>query len=191
MTTSFKLYNRLDIYSFSAVNYGCIGSLIDMGLFNSHTIIWGAGTIAGTAKLHYKPLKVCAVRGKLTRKYLLEQGIDCPEIYGDPALLLPKIYQPKVEKQYKLGIIPHYVDQENPLLGELSKLYGGNVCIIKMRDMEIGRMWWTTLIGVNKSYPVLCMELLLLTLITYRMSGPIFLTEFGGMDSNLEIILRL
>lgn len=134
MATSYKLYNRLDIYSFTAINYGCIGSWVDMGLFNSHTVIWGAGAIAGTAKLHYKPLKVCAVRGKLTRKYLLEQGVDCPEIYGDPALLLPKIYQPKVEKQYKLGIIPHYVDQENPLLGELSKLYGGNVCIIKMRD---------------------------------------------------------
>lgn len=132
--TSYKLYNRWDIYGFSAVNYGCIGSLIDMGVFNSHTIIWGAGAISGTEKLHYKPLKVCAVRGKLTRRYLLEQGIDCPEVYGDPALLLPKIYQPKVEKRYKLGIIPHYVDQENPLLGKMSQLYEGNVCIIKMRD---------------------------------------------------------
>ena len=132
--TSYKLYNYRDIFGFSAKNYGCIGSLIDIGLLNNHTIIWGSGAMMGKEKLNYKPLKVCAVRGKLTRKYLLEQGIDCPEIYGDPALLLPKIYQPKVKKQYKLGIIPHYVDQENPLVAELSHLYGGNVCIIKMQD---------------------------------------------------------
>lgn len=132
--TSYKLYNYRDIYSSSSRNYGCIGSLIDSDLFNSSTVIWGTGAIAGKDKLKYEPLKICAVRGKLTRKYLLEQGMECPEVYGDPALLLPKIYQPKVEKQYKLGVIPHYVDQENSLVAELSRLYGGNVCIIKMKD---------------------------------------------------------
>lgn len=132
--TTYKLYNNRDIFGFSVTNYGCIGSLIDIGFLNNHTIIWGSGVMIGKGNLNYKPLKVCAVRGKLTRAYLLKQGIDCPEVYGDPALLLPKIYQPKVKKQYKLGIIPHYVDQENPLLTELSRLYGGNVCIIKMQS---------------------------------------------------------
>lgn len=154
--TSYKLYNYRDIYSFFITNYGCIGSLIDLGCFDSHTVIWGAGAMEGEKKINYKPLKICAVRGKLTRKYLLEQGIDCPEVYGDPALLLPKIYQPKVGKQYKLGVIPHYVDQENPLVTELTQLYGGSVCIIKMKDY---RDWKEVVDNINRCEQIISSSL--------------------------------
>jgi polysaccharide pyruvyl transferase WcaK-like protein len=40
----------------------------------------------------------------------LDLGYNCPEVYGDPAILLPEHYKPIVEKRYKLGIIPHYID---------------------------------------------------------------------------------
>ena len=47
------------------------------------------------------------VRGPLTRKRVLECGGTCPEIYCDPALLLPKFCLP-VEKKHKVGFVPHY-----------------------------------------------------------------------------------
>ena len=50
------------------------------------------------------------MRGKLTRDLLIKNGFDVPCVYGDPALLLNKFYNPTVEKKYKLGIIPHKVD---------------------------------------------------------------------------------
>lgn len=87
-------------------NYLVIGSTIDM-LCTKKTEIWGAGIIDETKSLRIKPHKVYAVRGPLTRKRLLEQGVECPEVYGDPALLIPYYYKPKVKKKFLLGFIPH------------------------------------------------------------------------------------
>jgi len=83
-----------------------IGSTIDM-LCKKNTEVWGAGIIDQNKPLRCKPSKVYAVRGPLTRKKLLEQGVKCPEVYGDPALLIPHYYKPKVKKKYLFGFIPH------------------------------------------------------------------------------------
>lgn len=109
------------IYSISSriknkINYLCIGSIICQ-LTNEKSIIWGSGVLSPTDELPQKPLKVTAVRGPLTRDFLLKKGVDCPEIYGDPALLLSRFYQPKeLIKKYRMGIIPHYVDKNHPFL---------------------------------------------------------------------------
>ena len=100
-------------------NIMAIGSIIETHT-NKDSIIWGSGAMYGGERtLRAKPKKVLAVRGPLTRDYLLSQGVECPEIYGDPALLLPRFYQPKVSKKYKLGVIPHYADFNNEYLSNL------------------------------------------------------------------------
>ena len=76
------------------------------------SIVWGTGCIDKGA-IGDIPNKVYAVRGPLTRDELLKRGIECPEVYGDPALLYPMIYNPKIEKKYKWGIIPHYIEFES------------------------------------------------------------------------------
>ena len=58
------------------------------------------------------PRKIYSVRGKLTRDRLLELGIDCPELYKDFVDFLPYIFNPKIEKRYKIGLLPHYIDYE-------------------------------------------------------------------------------
>lgn len=100
-------------------NILCIGSIISW-MTNSKSVIWGSGVVYPNQKIQVHPKKVCAVRGPLTRKYLLEQGVDCPQIYGDPALLFPLYYKPKVYKTHKYGIIPHFRDKNNDLLEKLS-----------------------------------------------------------------------
>jgi pyruvyltransferase len=89
-------------------NYLIIGSTLQY--CDSNSIIWGAGLLSNEEKIQVKPKKILAVRGPLTREELIKQDINCPEIYGDPALLLPKYYNPKIEKKYKLGVIPHWGD---------------------------------------------------------------------------------
>ncbi|MGI5922659.1 MAG: polysaccharide pyruvyl transferase family protein [Lentisphaerae bacterium] len=95
-----------------------IGSIIeDYSLPNA--VIWGAGLIDIPSKKITPPRKVCAVRGPLTRAELLKQDIACPEVYGDPAILLPAIYRPGVSKKYRLGIIPHVADKKLPAVQQL------------------------------------------------------------------------
>lgn len=114
-------------------NYLMIGSTLTL-LCNSESIVWGAGVIDATAELPARPKKVLAVRGPLTRKYLLERGIQCPEVYGDPALLIPYVYSPKIEKKYKLGIIPHYSDYDSPALDKFRD--NNEIKFIKMEGYE-------------------------------------------------------
>lgn len=95
----------------SLEKYICIGSILQRA--DAGSIIWGAGFLSNSRKLNITPKKICAVRGKLTRNIILGQGIDCPEVYGDPALLYPKYYKPDIKKKYRLGIIPHYIDATN------------------------------------------------------------------------------
>lgn len=94
-------------------NIIAIGSILEFNA-NMHSYVWGSGAMFGNKELREKPFKVCAVRGKLSRQYLLNQGIDCPEVYGDPALLLPYIYKCNSVKKFKYGIVPHILDYDLP-----------------------------------------------------------------------------
>ena len=85
------------------------GSIVQFCKGWKNIIIWGSGII-NSQNTFNEPTKVLCVRGPLTRKRFLELGYNCPEIYGDISLLLPRFFQPKSSKKYKIGIIPHYVD---------------------------------------------------------------------------------
>lgn len=84
----------------------CVGSIARFA--KDKTIVLGSGIIreneilCPTANWKF-------VRGPLTYKKIIEMGGSCPEIFGDPALLLPIICD-ESKKKYDVGIIPHYVD---------------------------------------------------------------------------------
>lgn len=105
-------------------HYLCIGSIIQW-YCDRNAIIWGSGLLYPVRHLNH-PRKVLAVRGPLTRQCLLENGINCPEVYGDPALIFPKFYHPRIAKKYKLGIICHESE-----ISEISEIY-----IPQMRTKE-------------------------------------------------------
>lgn len=100
--------------------YIVLGSILQWA--DEHTILWGPGFIGDDRRLSKKPKKICAVRGPLTREIILAQGYECPEVYGDPALLYPRLYYPKnIQKKHKIGIIPHYIDADNPWIARLRR----------------------------------------------------------------------
>lgn len=91
------------------VTYMITGSMLDDDITNS--IVWGCG-IAWRNDQIRKPYRIDAVRGPISRERVIECGYKCPDVYGDPGLILPKLYQPESNIKYNLGIIPHYTDFE-------------------------------------------------------------------------------
>lgn len=75
-------------------------------------VVWGSGLIEPMELVKKKDVKFLCVRGKQTRNYLMRAGYDVPEVYGDPAVLMPEIYFPEVNKQFYTGYVPHYIESD-------------------------------------------------------------------------------
>lgn len=82
-------------------------------------VIWGSG-INGKipmAKMGFTSLDVRAVRGPRTAKQLRERGIAVPDIFGDPALLIPtldaRLKKWSSEKRYEVTIVPNLNDMKS------------------------------------------------------------------------------
>jgi pyruvyltransferase len=83
-----------------------VGSI--MYAVRKNDIVWGTGLIEEKEIKIPDSVKVLAVRGKLTEK-LINKNVG---VYGDPALLLPLMYNPNIEQKYNVGIVPHYKDKK-------------------------------------------------------------------------------
>lgn len=89
-----------------------VGSLI--GLMPFDAVIWGTGIhrvnitknlIHNRKKINYD---IRAVRGPVTKFIMDILGYQCPETFGDPAILMKLIYQPKdIKKEYDISVIYH------------------------------------------------------------------------------------
>lgn len=93
-----------------------VGSILVFA--DQNDVLWGTGTNGKRPlKSHYNftDLDIRAVRGPLTRKFLMENlGVDCPEVYGDPALLTPYFFPEFKRKKYpkhEYIVIPHYSEE--------------------------------------------------------------------------------
>ncbi|MCX2837484.1 polysaccharide pyruvyl transferase family protein [Salinimicrobium sp. MT39] len=125
-------------YRFNRKNFLAVGSILHHATKNS--VVWGSGII--DRKQMIPPANFLAVRGPQTRKAVLKAGYGCPAIYGDPALLLPRFFQPEVEKKYELGIIPHYHDFKQV---EQEYRDSPGVLVIDLMTMDVEEVTWQIL----------------------------------------------
>ena len=80
---------------FHLKNYLCIGTLLDAVKYsNAQTVVWGSG-VSGQERSFVHPRNILSVRGPKTKEFCDRYQVKCPEVYGDPALLLPRVYQPE------------------------------------------------------------------------------------------------
>lgn len=83
-----------------------VGSI--MGKLKPNDVVWGTGCSRDN-EVNTSQNTFLAVRGKMTKALI--KGEVVPEIYGDPALLLPLLYNPPRHTTHKVGFIPHYIDK--------------------------------------------------------------------------------
>ena len=104
--------HTLEVNGEGEVDLLAIGSWLHYAREGTH--IWGTGLRTDPPQEHdathdYKTLNVHAVRGPLTRDFLMRRGIWCPAVYGDPALILPELFQPGRDPKLagRVGLVPH------------------------------------------------------------------------------------
>lgn len=94
-----------------------VGSVVGRG--RCDVTIWGSGILKEERipviqrQKRYRKLDIRAVRGPRTRDILTEAGYACPEIYGDPAVLMPEVYQPSACTgiRHPVSVILHHRTQ--------------------------------------------------------------------------------
>lgn len=100
--------------SFSGRVLYAIGSIL--GFIRQDAIVWGSGILSPdwSYRLYIKHsnLDIRAVRGPKTAKVLRSVGKNVPAVFGDPAILMPYVYQPaQQDKKYPVSFIPHFSDK--------------------------------------------------------------------------------
>ena len=103
-----------------------LGSILGGNGFFDATV-WGSGIksfdqIAALSKRRYfQKLDIRSVRGPLTCEVLRACGYKCPDIYGDPAVLMPLIYSPEIEKTHRIGLVLHF-KQNAPMTQDMKHI---------------------------------------------------------------------
>lgn len=92
-----------------AKTYFTVGSILHHVRRPDVAVVWGSGIIQRNSDFA-KPARIHAVRGPHTRERCLSLGYDCPNVFGDPAILMPRYYKPQTHKRFEVGIVPHMVD---------------------------------------------------------------------------------
>lgn len=85
-------------------HYIVCGSILSSS--TSNTIAWGPGFMHEEFQFVPESAKVIAVRGRLTANRI-EQEV---EAIGDPALLMPMLYEPPAGKKHMFALVPHWED---------------------------------------------------------------------------------
>ncbi|WP_213495802.1 polysaccharide pyruvyl transferase family protein [Lactococcus formosensis] len=134
-----KVEKKITVFS----DLFAIGSILDGMVFNKKSLlqsivktllgrvnqtavyIWGSGFITNDTEgpfFYRKNMQFRATRGKLTQQKAEEiLGKPIHPVYGDAGILASELIKEElpIQKKYKWGIIPHFVDKKHPAVETL------------------------------------------------------------------------
>jgi pyruvyltransferase len=95
-----------------------IGSVLEKVPQDFRGLIWSSGFIHENSRAHFLNAQVLGLRGKLTQERSEINSVT-PPLLGDAGLLCEEFYVSR-PKRYELGVIPHYVDADDPFVQQLA-----------------------------------------------------------------------
>lgn len=106
--------------------------------------IWGTGFMNYSQtpdnSFMFKNVHICALRGQLSKnrvENILKRKLDVP--LADGGLLVDR-WAGNQEKKYEIGIIPHFKEQQSPIIDNLLNFYAGSTLIDLRQDpLEVVR----------------------------------------------------
>lgn len=102
------VYNQKKNFDYTLL---CVGSYLHKGLKDS--FVFGTGIRTKDPSKHpwLSTFTYYAIRGPLSLEFVQQQiQKTMPIPFGDPALLMPRFFKPKINSLYKdkIGVVPHY-----------------------------------------------------------------------------------
>ena len=100
-------------------------------------VLWGVGLRTEDdfiSNPRFHDVRVAAVRGPITRSFLVSRyGFDVPQMYGDPAVLLPQLFPEWTRRPVKgrVGIVPHFSNRH-----DYAASAGDQMLILPNRDPQ-------------------------------------------------------
>lgn len=124
---------KCELVSIDDADLYAVGSIIEAidHKKSKKSYVWGSGFIRPDDTCNNKSLVFCAVRGKHSRKRLDRKYSRIP--LGDPGLLSSLIYERVPSGEKKVGIVPHYMDEEEDILAK-AKIDKDKYEIISVKD---------------------------------------------------------
>lgn len=96
-----------------------VGSVLEKVPEEFKGTIWTTGFMHEPSRRNFPQAKLLALRGRLTRERV-ENAKPAGLALGDAGLLCHLFHHPR-PKRYKLGIIPHFVDADDPVVAAIAK----------------------------------------------------------------------
>jgi hypothetical protein len=81
------------------------GSIARFAAPGSH--VWGSGFMSKSERVP-DLVNWHAVRGPISREMICGTGQHCPKVFGDPALLTPKLFKPTPNRKGRVCLVLHY-----------------------------------------------------------------------------------
>ena len=111
------------------------------GIIFPTVTVWGTGFVCYKEKdtpFYRRNMKFAAVRGALSKtrvENILGRPLDIP--LGDAGILASYLLSGTVSKQYQVGIIAHYKEQDEPAFRKLADAYPGSLMIDVRQHPEV------------------------------------------------------
>jgi pyruvyltransferase len=126
-----KFYGFTPVHSYpnEASLFSC-GSIMEKVPQSFSGYILGTGFMYRDSIRSLTQARILALRGELTREKI---GASKDTVLGDPGLLVSRFLRKRQKKQFKLGIIPHFVDKKDECIRKFSLAYPRDVLVIDIQ----------------------------------------------------------